>query len=152
MNRVHSLLDKYDVKCDYNNIFGVKGTRWLKSLKLIDNDQILLQYVMQIEFLNTEIKNIKSKITCQASKNESDKYDRNRLFLCNDDSVRNWRYNTSQYTRKTSILVLCPSIHQSGNSLDICLTKTENITYTKQSLRGFKRYRLTCWSEEQNMR
>jgi len=71
MNRVHSLLDKYDVKCDYNNIFGVKGTRWLKSLKLIDNDQILLQYVMQIEFLNTEIKNIKSKITCQASKNES---------------------------------------------------------------------------------
>jgi transposase len=31
MNRVHSLLDKYDVKCDYNNIFGVKGTRWLES-------------------------------------------------------------------------------------------------------------------------
>ena len=72
MNRVHSLLDKYDVKCDYNNIFGVKGTRWLKSLKLSDNDQILLhEYVMQIEFLNTEIKNIESKITCQASKSES---------------------------------------------------------------------------------
>ena len=31
MNRVHSLLDKYDVKCDYDNIFGVKGTRWLES-------------------------------------------------------------------------------------------------------------------------
>jgi len=59
MNRVRSLLDKYDVICDYDNIFGVKGTRWLKSLKLSDNDQILLhKYVMQIEFLNTEIKNI----------------------------------------------------------------------------------------------
>ena len=31
----------------------------------------LHEYVMQIEFLNTEIKNIKSKITCEASKNES---------------------------------------------------------------------------------
>jgi transposase len=72
MNRVHSLLDKYDVKCDYDNIFGVKGIRWLKSLKLSDNDKILLhEYVMQIEFLNTEIKNIESKITCEASKNES---------------------------------------------------------------------------------
>ena len=71
MNRVHSLLDKYDVICDYNNIFGVKGTRWLKSLKLSHNDQILLhEYVMQIEFLNNEIKNIESKITCEASKNE----------------------------------------------------------------------------------
>ena len=49
-NRVHSLLDKYDVKCDYDNIFGVKGIRWLKSLKLSDNDKIL---------------------TCEASKNES---------------------------------------------------------------------------------
>ena len=58
--------------CDYDNIFGVKGTRWLKSLKLSDNDQILLhEHVMQIEFLNTEIKNIESKITCEASKNES---------------------------------------------------------------------------------
>jgi hypothetical protein len=62
MNRVHSLLDKYDVICDYDNIFGVKGRRWLKSLKLSDNDQILLhEYVMQIEFLNTEIKNIELK-------------------------------------------------------------------------------------------
>ena len=35
MNRVHSLLDKYDVKCDYDHIFGVKGTGWLRSLKLM---------------------------------------------------------------------------------------------------------------------
>ena len=72
MNRVRSLPDKYDVICDYDNIFGVKGRRWLKTLKLSDNDQILLhEYLMQIEFLNTEIKNIESKITCEAPKNES---------------------------------------------------------------------------------
>ena len=72
MNRVHSLLDKYDVECDYDHIFGVKGTRWLRSLKMSDNDQILPhEYVMQIEFLNTEIKDTESKISYQASKNES---------------------------------------------------------------------------------
>ena len=66
------MLDKYDVKCDYDHIFGVKGTRWLKSLKLSDNDQILLhEYVMQIELLNTEIKDTESKISYQTSKNES---------------------------------------------------------------------------------
>jgi len=98
MNRVHSVLDKYDLKCDYDNIFGVKGTRWLKSLKLSDNDQILLrEYVMQIEFLNTEIKNIESKITCEASKNESVK------ILMSVTGI-DWSG-------------LCPSIHQSGNSL-----------------------------------
>ena len=70
MNRLHPLPDKYDVKCDYDHIFGVKGTRWLRSLKLSDNDQILLhEYVMQIEL--TEIKNTESKRSYQASKNES---------------------------------------------------------------------------------
>jgi hypothetical protein len=71
MNRVHSLLDKYDVKCDYDNIFGVKGTRWLRSLKLSDIDQILYMNMSCREFLNTEIKNIESRIICEASKNES---------------------------------------------------------------------------------
>jgi transposase len=62
MNRVRPLLDKYDVICDYDNIFGVKGIRWLKSLKVSDNDQILLdEYIMQIEFLNTEIKKYRIK-------------------------------------------------------------------------------------------
>ena len=70
MNRLHPLPDKYDVKCDYDHIFGVKGTRWLRSLKLSDNDQILLhEYVMQIEL--TEIKDTESKRSYQASKNES---------------------------------------------------------------------------------
>jgi transposase len=35
MNRVHSLLDKYDLKCKYDHIFGVNGIRWLKSIALV---------------------------------------------------------------------------------------------------------------------
>jgi len=123
MNRVRSLLDKYDVKCDYDNIFGVKGIRWLKSLKLSDNDQILLhEYVMQIEFLNTEIKNIESKIICEASKNESVKIlmsmtgiDYFSAMMMASEIGDITRFNTPE--KLVSWSGLCPSIHQSGNSL-----------------------------------
>ena len=55
MNRVHSLLDKYDLKCRYEHIFGVNGIRWLKSIKLKGNnnnsDQIqLTNYIKILNF------------------------------------------------------------------------------------------------------
>ena len=123
MNRVRSLLDKYDVICDYDNIFGVKGRRWLKSLKLSDNDQILLhEYVMQVEFLNTEIKNTESKITCEASKNESVKIlmsmtgiDYFSAMMIASEIGDITRFSAPE--KLVSWAGLCPSIHQSGNSL-----------------------------------
>ena len=55
MNRVHSLLDKYDLKCRFEHIFGVNGIRWLKSIKLKSNnnnsDQIqLTNYIKILNF------------------------------------------------------------------------------------------------------
>jgi transposase len=56
----------------YSKIFGIKGLQWLRDLRVIGNDQILLQeYISQIDFLTKEIKNIESKIRIEASKNES---------------------------------------------------------------------------------
>ena len=123
MNRVHSLLDKYDVKCDYDNIFGVKGTRWLQGLKLSDNDEILIhEYVTQIEFLNTEIQNIESKIICEASKNESVKIlmsmtgiDYFSAMMIASEIGDITRFSTPE--KLVSWSGLCPSIRQSGNSL-----------------------------------
>ena len=117
------MLDKYDVKCDYDHIFGVKGTRWLRSLKLSDNDQILRhEYIVQIEFLNTEIKNIESKIICEASKNESVKIlmsmtgiDYFSAMMISSEIGDITRFSTPE--KLVSWSGLCPSIHQSGNSL-----------------------------------
>jgi transposase len=39
MNRVHSLLDKYDIGCTCSPIFGKSGMKWLKAIKLGCNDQ-----------------------------------------------------------------------------------------------------------------
>jgi len=54
MNRVHSLLDKYHLKCRYEHIFGVNGIRWLKSIELKlkgNNDQVqLANYIKILNF------------------------------------------------------------------------------------------------------
>jgi transposase len=121
MNRLHPLLDKYDVKCDYDHIFGVKGTRWLRSLKLSHSDQILLhEYVMQIEL--TEIKDTESKKSYQASKNESVKIlmsmtgiDYFSAMLIASEIGEITRFSTPE--KLVSWSGLRPSIQQSGSSL-----------------------------------
>jgi hypothetical protein len=57
MNRVHSLLDKYDVNCiSCSHLFGKKGIKWLKALQLEGNDQVQINnYINNIEFLNNEL-------------------------------------------------------------------------------------------------
>ncbi|MDX1372767.1 MAG: transposase, partial [Nitrososphaeraceae archaeon] len=71
-NRVHSLLDKYDLKCKYYHLSGVNSIKWLKSIELKGNDQIqLANHIKNIEFLNSEIKQIEEQISTEASKNEN---------------------------------------------------------------------------------
>jgi transposase len=96
----------------------------VKEPKTECNDQILpREYIMQIEFLNTEINNIESKIICEASKNESvnilmsmagiDYY--SAMMIASEiDDIRS-RFRTPE--KLASWSGLCTSIHQSGNSL-----------------------------------
>lgn len=54
-NRIHSLLDKYDIKCQYSDISCKQGLAWLKSVTLEGHDQEILQsLVRQLEFLRGE--------------------------------------------------------------------------------------------------
>lgn len=41
-NRVHALLDKYDLKPEYSDLFGKGGLRWLEGLRLEPVDQVIL--------------------------------------------------------------------------------------------------------------
>jgi transposase len=73
VNRVYSLLDKYDANYDGgSHLVGKKGLNWLKTLKLDgNNDQVQLNnYINNIEFLNNEIVQIDKKVSSQAVKNE----------------------------------------------------------------------------------
>ena len=107
----------------YSKIFGIKGLQWLRDLRVSGNDQILLQeYISQIEFLTLEIKNIESKIICEASKNESVKIlmsmtgiDYFSAMMIASEIGDITRFSTPE--KLVSWSGLCPSIHQSGNSL-----------------------------------
>lgn len=123
-NRVHSLLDKYDLKPPYNDIFGVNGIPWLKSLKLgsdID-DTVLQQCTRHVEYLNDEIARINGIIATEASKTQYVKIlmsmtgiDYYTALLLASEIVNIKRFATP--AKLVSWAGLCPTIHQSGDSL-----------------------------------
>ncbi len=123
VNRVHSLLDKYDANYDGSHLVGKKGIKWLKTLKLEGNDQIQLNnYINNIEFLNNEIIQIDKKVSSQAVKNEDVKIlmsmigiDYFSAMLITSEVGDITRFNDPN--KLVSWAGLCPTIHQSGNSL-----------------------------------
>jgi transposase len=132
INRTHSLLDKYDMNFGYSKIFGIKGLQWLRDLRVSGNDQILLQeYISQIDFLTTQIKNIESKIRVEASNNESVKIlmsmtgiDYFSAMMIASEIGDITRFSTPE--KLVSWVGLCPSVHQSGRSLHMGRMKEGN--------------------------
>lgn len=124
VNRIHSLLDKYDESYDGgSHLTCKKGMNWLKSLKLDGNDQVqLINYISNIEFLNNEILQIDKMVSLQASKNEDVKilmsisgidYFSAMLIMSEIGDITRFNHPS----KLVSWSGLCPTIHQSGNSL-----------------------------------
>ena len=72
INRVRSLLDKYDIKINGSEIPSKKSLKQLADTNLRgNNDQFMLrQCVRQMQYLNDEIEHTEEKIAQQASKND----------------------------------------------------------------------------------
>lgn len=122
-NRIHALLAKYDLECGYDNIACAHGIAWLKSVTLDGHDQeILNSLVRQLEFLNEEEKEANKAIAKDAVKNEYvpiimsmpgfDYYSASFLAAYIAD-IR--RFPTP--SRLVSWVGLCPSVHQTGETL-----------------------------------
>ena len=122
-NRVHSLLDKYDLKYKYYHLSGVNSIKWLKSIELKGNDQIqLANHIKNIEFLNSEITQIEKQISTEASKNENVKIlmsmagiDYFSAMLISSEIGDISRFSTAD--KLVSWCGLCPTVHQSGNTM-----------------------------------
>ena len=123
VNRVHSLLDKYDANYDGSHFVGKKGIKWLKTLKLAGNDQIQLNnYISNIEFLNNEIVQIDKKISLQAVKNEDVKILMSMIGIDYFSAmlIMSEIGDITRFTDPSKLVSwsgLCPTVHQSGNSL-----------------------------------
>jgi transposase len=131
-NRIRNLLDKYDLKCEYQHIFGKLGIQWLQSLKLEGYDQKMLESLLrQLEFLNNE-----ELIVNQAIASEATNSDYVKIIM----SMPGFNYYgasllaayIADITRfiSPSHLVswagLCPSVYQSGESLHLGKMKDGN--------------------------
>jgi transposase len=122
-NRIHSLLDKYDLECEYEEIFGAHGLRWLHTLQLNGYDQEILQSLLrQLEFQQDEERKANSTIAKDASHTRYvpiimsmtgfDYYSASVLAAYIADISR---FPSSSHL--VSWVGLCPSVHQTGESL-----------------------------------
>jgi len=74
VNKVHSILDKYDYKTDVTDIFGVSGIEWLKSLlpKVSSVDRIILVTSLEsIQAINQQIDAVSKEISKYASRDST---------------------------------------------------------------------------------
>jgi len=122
-NRIRSLLDKYDLECEYHDIFGAHGLRWLHTLQLNGHDHEILQSLLrQLEFLQDEEEKASSVIAKDASHNRYvpiimsmtgfDYYSASALaaYIADID-----RFPSPSHL--VSWVGLCPSVYQTGESL-----------------------------------
>ena len=125
-NRIHSLLDKFDIEFEYNNMFGARGLKILHDVLLNDehDKEILESLLRQVEFLTSEETITNSSIASDAL---ADSYVRIIMSMPGFDyygaSLLSAYIADISRFRSPSQLVswagMCPSIHQSGESLHL---------------------------------
>lgn len=121
-NRIHSILDKYDLECEYDNIASAHGIAWLRSITLNGHDQeILDSLVRQLEFLKDEEERAERIIAKDATKNE---------YVPIIMSMPGFNYYGASFiaayiadihrfptpSHLVSWVGLCPSVHQTGET------------------------------------
>jgi len=71
-NKIHALLDKYEYKTEFTDIFGKAGLEWLKGLELLPIDRVIMETsIASIENLTIQI-GIVSKHIAKYAWNSSD--------------------------------------------------------------------------------
>jgi transposase len=117
-NRVHSLLDKHELTHDYSNLFGRKGTEWLRELPHLD--QVILKSELHLlDTLDEEVERVSREIARLAVDDDQVKllmglkginYYSAMLLLSEIGEIH--RFSTPE--KLSSWAGLAPRTHQSG--------------------------------------
>ena len=126
INRVRSLLDRYDLdpKEAGSDLWREGALKWLASKHLDDpnDDLVLHQHVRNIGHLGEEIRLVENEIARQAVANEDARilmsitgidYYAAMLLIAEIDGIK--RFRTAK--KLVSWAGLCPTVHQSGDTL-----------------------------------
>ena len=122
-NRMHALLDKYDIKIIGTSMTGVKNLNHISDVTLEnDNDDYILQQcIRNVRYINSEIAKIDEEINSLASTNEDAKRIMSitgfdvfgaTLIALEIDGIE--RFATPK--KLVSWMGMCPTVHQSGNT------------------------------------
>ncbi|MGD0422890.1 MAG: IS110 family transposase [Candidatus Bathyarchaeia archaeon] len=128
-NRIHSLLDKYDLKSEFSDIFGKQGLEWLRGLQLPTIDKTILNSDLALlDSLETQIQNMNIEIAKLACNQEDAKLlmtmpgiDYYSAMIISSEIGDVKRFSTAE--KLASWAGLAPSIRQSGSQ-----TKRGHIT------------------------
>jgi len=122
-NKVHSLTDKYGYRCEFSDMFGVSGLKWLKSLEMGELDLLILEnHLRHIEVINLQIDVADEAIKMRACEDE----DVRLLMSLPGIDVRTALLLKSEigpierfedYKKLVSWAGLAPRVHQSGDVL-----------------------------------
>ena len=131
VNKVHSILDKYDYRTELTDIFGKSGIEWLKALssQVTPVDRIILDTSIEsIEAINRQIDTVSKEISKYARDNKDVKIllsitgiDIFSAMLISAEIVDVRRFSTPW--KLVSYAGLAPSIRESSGK-----TKTGKIT------------------------
>jgi transposase len=120
-NRIHNLLDKYDLQAQCTDLFGKKGLEWLRSLQLEPIDRTILNSDLQIlEALDAQVEKINLEIASIAVDQENVKL---LMTLPGVDYyaamvIANEIGDVTRFPDAKNLVSwtgLAPSIHQSGS-------------------------------------
>jgi transposase len=120
-NRVHALLDGRGIRCEYSDLFGKRGSEWLRKLDLGPLDGLMLNnHLEHLESLNRQVDETDEMIRGRASVDEDVRL---LLSLTGVDVytallIRSEIGGISRfpdYKRLVSWAGLAPSLHQSGS-------------------------------------
>jgi transposase len=122
-NKVHALIDKYGYRCEFSDLFGVSGLKWLRSLELKELDFLILgNHLSHIEAINLQIDRADVAIKERACEDE----DVRLLMSLSGVDVRTALLLKSEigpisrfedYKKLVSWAGLVPRVYQSGNVL-----------------------------------
>ena len=132
VNKVHSILDKYDYRTELTDIFGKSGIEWLKALssQVTPVDRIILDTSIEsIEAINRQIDTVSKEISKYAGDNNDIKIllsitgiDIFSAMLISTEIVDIKRFSTPWW-KLVSYAGLAPSIRESSGKI-----KTGGIT------------------------
>jgi transposase len=122
-NKVHALTDKYGYRCEFSDMFGASGLKWLKTLEMRELDCLILDnHLSHIESINLQIDKADAAVKEKAYEDEDIRLlmslpgvDVRTALLLKSEIGSISRFE--DYKHLVSWAGLAPRVHQSGNVL-----------------------------------